>query len=517
MPSTAHAIKPYTLTWTEKQLGHLLRRTLFGMSQKDLAFFKGKSMEQCVEILTHSVPVPPPPVFHSPDDPVVPEGTSFVFAPYNKARDEDWTIYVRAQWIGQMVNPQQNMAAKMVLFWHNHFVIQFNNVKDSRYAYNYLHTIQKHATGNFKTLLREITTSPGMLVYLNGNQNSKTNPNENYGRELQELFTIGKGPNSHYTEADVKAAGKVLTGWKDDKLKINSYFDSNNHNTSDKTFSAFYSNHVIKGKAGTDGAKETDELIDMICAQTEVSKFLCRKLYRWFVHSHIDAQVEENVIEPLAEIMRQSNYEVKPVLKALLSGAFFYDEKLIGAMFKSPADYFIGITREINFEIRKNKEGWFLLSEAITAMGQDIGNPPTVAGWPAYYEFPSYDRNWVNSEYLSQRNRFKDFTFDGFNPPADPFIVVDYLPFVKQFLHPENPNKLIEDMLGALCTIQPGTKQIAFLQTLLNGDKDKLKPWQQLWSVYKSNPNDTKGKKELNDRLSKVFDVILLMPEYQIM
>lgn len=517
MSTTAHLLKSYNQPWAEKQLRHLLRRALFGVTQKDLDYFKGKSMEQCVDQLLRSLPLPPPNVFRTKDDPIVSEGTSFAFAPYNKARDEDWTIYIKAQWVGQMLNSQQNIAAKMVLFWHNHFVIQFNTVKDSRYAYNYIHTIQKHATENFKTLLREITTSPGMLVYLNGNQNSKITPNENYGRELQELFTIGKGTNSHYTEADVKAAAKVLTGWKDDKVKINFYFDPTNHNTNDKTFSAFYNNHTIKGKSGIDGAKETDELIDMICAQTEVSKFLCRKLYRWFVHSHIDEQVEENVIEPLAEIMRQSNYEIKPVLKALFSSAFFYDEKLIGAMFKSPADYFIGITRELNFEIRKNMEGWFLISVVLGALGQEIGDPPTVAGWPAYYEYPAFDRNWVNSEYLAQRNNYKDFSFDGFNTPGDPLIVIDYLPFVKSFSHHENSDKLIEDMVGALCTIQPGARQIAFLQTLLNGETNKLKPWQELWSTYKGNPNDTKGKKELNDRLSKVFDVILLMPEYQIM
>ncbi len=525
MSTASHPVKSYTQPWTPKQLKHLLRRTLFGVTEKDIDFFKGKSSQQCIQHLLRPLPLPLPPAFRTKNDPVAPAGTSFVLYPYDPEREEDWNIYIRAQWVELMLHSQQSIREKMVLFWHNHFVIQFNTVKDSRYAFQYINTIRKHATGNFKTLLREITTSPGMLVYLNGNQNSKTTPNENYGRELQELFTIGKGTNSHYTEADVKAAAKVLTGWKDDKVKINSYFDPTNHNTNGKTFSAFYNNHTIKGKSGMDGAKETDELIDMLCANPEVSKFLCRKLYRWFVHSHIDAQVEEKVIEPLAEIMRQANFEIKPVLTALFSSAFFYDEKLIGAMFKSPTDYFIGMIRELQIEICLHADiqqlgGLLLIFDgALQQMGQYLGDPPSVAGWPAFYEFPSYDRNWVNSELLSARSNWVKDTlyFKGLNQLPNPYLRFNFLNFAGSFAQPNQASTLITNVLNQLCTVPTDSLHIAYLQNLLAGDKANPQSWQQLWEAYKSQPTDKTTQQELNRRAQQFFTAILLLPEYQIM
>lgn len=516
MTSSKRPLPSYSGHWTEKQLRHLLVRTLFGVTQADIAYFKGKSLPECIDILLRPLSEPIPSVFRSVDDHDLPAGVSAVRADYDPKKEFDRTLFQKADWVGQMMNPQRNIREKMVLFWHNHFVVQFNTVLDSRYEYIYIRTLRKHATGNFKSLLNEITTTPAMLVYLNGNLNNKTNSNENYGRELQELFTIGKGPNSHYTETDVKAAAKVLTGWKDDKRKITSYFDPNAHNTADKKFSEFYDNHVIKGRSGSDGSKETQELIDMISSRDEVSKFLCRKLYRWFVHHHIDEQVENDVIGPLAEVMRQSKYELKPVLTALLSGAFFYNPALIGGMFKSPADYFVGAIRELNLEIRKNMEAWFLVSEVLMATGQDIGNPPSVAGWPAYYEFPYFDKNWVNSENLAQRNKYKDFSFDGFNPPDNPFIVADFLAFADSLHDTGNPVSLTTAALSTLCAVMPGKNQISYLQSLLEIGKNIMQPWATLWSAYKKQPN-AKVRKEINDRLHVFFNALLSIPEYQIM
>ncbi len=523
MPSSASQLTYYTQAWTEKHLRHLLPRTLFGSTRADYDFFKGKSLEQCVEILLGPIPLPPAPAFRTKDDQgAFPEGTSFVFAPFNKFRIDDWNIYVKGWWFGLMADPQRNITEKMVLFWHNHFPIQFETVMDSRYTYRYVNTLRKHATGNFKTLLREITTDPAMLVFLNGNSNNKTTSNENYGRELQELFTIGKGADSHYTEDDVKAAAKVLTGWRDDKDKINSYFDPASHNTEDKVFSAFYNHQVIKGRSGDEGATETDELIEMICKNPEVSKFLCRKLYRWFVHSIIDKQVEKNVIVPLSEIMLQSNYEIKPVLKALFTSAHFYETGLIGAMFKSPVDYFIGTIREIDLRLCKKVEGWWLMIAALHTMGQDVGDPPSVAGWPAYYEFPFYDKDWIMSEYLSARTRWikglSYFDEEVYNTLPDPFLEFDFIPFANSLPNAGNAKDLITDSLKILCPIvQPGSGQVSQLQQLLAGNKNNELPWTDLWAAYKANPFNEATESEVYSRLREIFIVILLLPEYQIM
>lgn len=516
------ALLPYTAPFTEKQLRHLLSRTLFGVTQNDLDFFKGKNMDECVAILLRDMPVPPPPMFRGIEDADLPEGTSFVFAPFNKGREDSWTIFIKGWWIERMMEPQKSITEKMVLFWHNHFAVQFTTIMDPRYDYGYLNSLYQHATGNFKQLLRQITTNPAMLVFLNGNLNNKATPNENYGRELQELFTVGKGVDSHYTEDDVKAAARVLTGWKDDREKINSFFDAANHNTDDKIFSAFYNNRTIKGRSGDEGARETDELLAMICAQQEVSKFLCRKLYRWFVNSHIDEQVEKDVIAPLAEIMRQADYEMQPVLQALLTGTFFYEPDMPGAMFKSPTDYFIGMARQLNLEICKKEEGWFLLLNALDTMGQNVGDPPSVAGWPAYYEFPFYDKNWIVSECLSARNRWvKGISFfldDIYNPMPLPKLEFNFLDFANSLPNAADPIALVADSLNLLCPIvQPGLNQMAYLQQRLVGNERNKKSWAQVWAGYKKNPENEPIRDEAYHRLRDVFTVIAQLPEYYIM
>jgi hypothetical protein len=508
---SANLISHYSGPWTETQIRHLLRRTLYGISRKDLEFFKEKSMEQCIEILFRPIPLPLLPInlsegigltiFNS-DDPI--------YEPIKSEKIKLW-------WINQIMNPQRNITEKMVLFWHNHFVIQFATVKDGRYSNQYLTLLRQHATGNFKRLLREITCNPAMLVYLNGNLNDKTAPNENYGRELQELFAIGKGPDSLYTESDVKAMAKVLSGWKDDKHKSCSYFDPTSHNTEDKTFSAFYNSHTIKGRHGDEGANETDELIDMICSNKEVSKFLCRKIYRWFVHSNIDERIEKNVITPLSEIMIQSNYEVKPVLIAMFSSALFYDSNLIGGMFKSPIDFFIGVVHDFDMDsvYTTDMDGENMVLVGASEMGQSVGDPPSVAGWPAYYEFPFYDKNWVTSQGLSARNKLIRILI-GADKSTFP-ISFDFICFIRSLPDPGDAKAIISVSLKLLCCIQPGINQVLYLQGLLDSDPDMAETWAELWSIYQNVPADPKIENQILKRLQKTFCTIILLPEYQIM
>src|SRR5450432_870823 len=236
----------------------------------------------------------------------------------------------------------------MVLFWHNHFVTETNTVDNALFCYQYNMLLRRHALGNFKEFVRAITVEPAMLRYLNGYANSKKAPDENYGRELQELFTLGKGPGSHYTEEDVKAAARVLTGFTVQYKTFTSSFDPNRHDETDKQFSTAYGNRLIRGIKGKEGTMELDELLDMIFSQEEVSRFICRKLYRFFVYHNIDETTERDLIEPLAALFRKENYEIGPVLEALFSSQHFFDPANFGCMIKSPIDFTIGLCREYN-------------------------------------------------------------------------------------------------------------------------------------------------------------------------
>ena len=207
-----------------------------------------------------------------------------------------------------MVAQPRSIREKMVLFYSNHFVIEFDMVTVSTYVYRYNELLRANALGNFKTLTREITINSAMLKYLNGDKNTNTAPNENYGRELQELFTVGKDATGlpPYTEDDVQAAARVLTGWKNDLVGgltsangFNSYFEPTKHDVNDKLFSSFYGGVTITGQSGMNGALEMDDLMNMIFAKDEVALNICRRLYRFFVYYEIDAATEANVIVPL--------------------------------------------------------------------------------------------------------------------------------------------------------------------------------------------------------------------------
>ncbi|MFN5365290.1 MAG: DUF1800 family protein, partial [Bacteroidota bacterium] len=312
------SLNPYTGPWGYAQAAHLLRRTGFGLKKQELDQLLVLNMESAVNLVLNTpATLPPPPVnnYNNPDftDPVVAPGQTWVTAPFNldaeKYRIESW----RAWWTDLMIGQQTSILERMTLFWHNHFATQTGIVFWGRSAYEYNQLLREHALGNFKTLTRAVTLEGMMLIYLNGFLNTRDAPDENYARELQELFTIGKDNPDHYTEDDVLAAARVLTGWRisfDDNSTFHSPLE---HDFGPKQFSSFYNNTVIQGSV--DGEAELDALLDMIFARPEVAEFICRKIYRWFVYYHIDDDIEQNIIQPLAQIFRSNNYEIRPVVE----------------------------------------------------------------------------------------------------------------------------------------------------------------------------------------------------------
>ena len=226
----------------------------------------------------------------------------------------------------------------MVLFWHHHFSVQESEVDNSQFLYRHHNLLRTHAMGNVKTLAREVTIDPAMLLHLNGYLNSKQAPDENYAREFQELFTIGKGPDSAYNENDVIAAARVLTGWRINDDPLNAYFDASAHDTGSKTFSAFYNNTTIAGS--TNGDQELDAFVNMIFSTTEASRFFCRKIYKWFVYYDIDDATEVNVIAPLATILQDNNYDIAPMLTALFKSEHFFDTLNQACYIKKPFGYY---------------------------------------------------------------------------------------------------------------------------------------------------------------------------------
>ncbi len=523
-------IPTYSLTPIKRELKkedllHLLRRTLFGVGNKELSFFKNKNILQSLDILLKQSPEPHAPLQEDSDvvDPLVPTGQTWINAPYeNDLIENRRGLMLKMWWTGQVINRDYSLTEKMTLFWHNHFVTEMDIVKDSRYSYRYIAMLRSHSLGNFKKLIREGTTNIAMLVYLNGNTNVKGEPNENYSRELMELFTLGKEHGVNYTEDDIKAAARVLCGWKDDKETLQVKFHPSLHDSDDKKFSSFFDNHIIKGRTATEGSNETDELIDMIFKKSETAKFVCRNLYRWFVSSHVDENIESRIIEPLSKILINNNYEVVPVLRTLLSSEHFFNPVFRGCIVKNPVEFFIGAIQQFDVvttaDLYKNHIPWLQFYFYTADLSMDIGNPPSVAGWAAYYQPPKFHQWWVNSASLGLRTKIlgdlstsEGLIFNG------PYIKFDFPHFLRQFQNPDNPDKLIEDCTKLLCAVEISQTDTRNLKSILLSGQQADHYWTDAWNEYVINSADMMTKSVIETRLQSFFLKLFKMPEYQMM
>jgi uncharacterized protein (DUF1800 family) len=287
-------------------------------------------------------------------------------------------------WLGQMINSEAQMREKMSLFWHGHFACRVINIF---FQQQLLNIIRENALGNFGDLLREVSKSSAMLSFLNNQQNKKQHPNENFAREIMELFTMGHG---NYTENDVKEGARAFTGWG---FNLQGEFVDRPflHDTGNKTF------------LGKTGNFDGDDIVDILLEQKQSAKFITQKIYRYFVNDTPDAAK----IEWLANRFYQGGYDIKKLLTDIYTGDWFYKDKNIGTRIKSPVELLVGIRRLIPMELEK-PEAQLLFERAL---GQILFYPPNVAGWPG-------GKNWIDSSALMLRMRIPQILTD-----ADDFVV----------------------------------------------------------------------------------------------
>jgi hypothetical protein len=250
-------LNPYGGPWGQTQIVHTLKRLMFGAKQEDILYMATLPFDKAIKKLLSATPTPAPPVndynfyddFQKKDyvDKFVPWGETWINAKQDGEIEYFRNVSMKGWWLRNLMHQNTSIHEKLILFWHNHIPIQMvSGVYNACFSYKYLDTIRTHSLGNFKAMVKALTIDPAMLYYLNGTYNDANSPDENYARELQELFCIGKGPNSKYTEDDVKAAARVLTGWKADYIYPTTYFSVFAHDKNDKQFSEFYGNKVIK-------------------------------------------------------------------------------------------------------------------------------------------------------------------------------------------------------------------------------------------------------------------------------
>ncbi len=354
---------------------HLLWRSAFGPMAENAAALDSLSQKSLWVLLvkTSSKPVEKIEVTKNPADDYDMK-IDMTNAEQRKKRREKSRDDLRAMnlgWLNTMINSEAQLREKMSLFWHGHFACRIQN---SFFQQELLHTIRTNALGNFGDMLKAVSKSPAMLQFLNNQQNRKSHPNENFAREVMELFTMGRG---NYTENDVKEAARAFTGWGFNQ-QGEFLFRRNQHDTGTKTF------------LGKTGNYNGDDILTMLLENKQTADHISKKIYRYFVNEQVNATNQQWI----SNRFYSSNYDISKLLEDIYNSSWFYEESNIGTRIKSPIELLAGIRRLLPMQM-ENDQSQLLFQRAL---GQVLFYPPNVAGWPG-------GKTWIDSSSLMLRLR----------------------------------------------------------------------------------------------------------------
>jgi uncharacterized protein (DUF1800 family) len=524
------SLTPYSGAWTKAEAAHLLRRTNFGPTNQQILDAVSSGMNNTVTALLQ-IPSINPPLTYDPNEIVASYGSTWVNSVYPSDSAQNQATEGARQkslgaWMMKRINVESlSIAEKMCFFWQNHFGV--SAASDARATYNYAMLVRQHALGNFKQLVKDLTIDPAMLLFLNGATNTLYSPNENYARELLELFTIGKGPQigigdyTHYTEADVAAGAKILTGFLVDGLRSDtlttpvSNFTPILHDSSTKQLSVHFGNATINNN----GANEYADYIDVIFSQPHVATHICTKLYRYFVNYDITNDVQTNVISEMAQTMISNNYEVLPVLDQLFKSEHFYDVSLRGTLIRNPLEFLFGIfnaTQTVpNFDLTTDSEMYLTMYWLAETMGLAYATPPSVAGWTAYYQAPAFSKLWINSTHIKTRfDVSAGITVYTGIPVGSNSIKVNALGFLDALSMPSDAPTVIDDMCDVFCPKPVGSAQKQSLKLILTNGLPDFE-WTIQYSEYQSNIGNTTYSDPVKQRVEFVLSSLFRMPEFQ--
>ena len=376
-------MKPYIPSqknpWDARQINLIARRLGFGCSLSDIALFLNFTPSAVIDDIVEGAV--------NMETTEAPEWSHWDNKQFNnsgKNKNYYHTI-LQKQAFTDITN--NGFRERIALFWSNHFVVEFRDVNQPAYLYQYYALLQTHALGNFKTFISEVGLAPAMLRYLNGFENKKNSPNENYARELYELFSLGEG--NGYTQEDITETARALTGYN--RSKTNGGIIEFNENTYDK------GSKTIFGQTGNWGY---DDVINILFQEKKdiIANFICTKIYRYFISPKVDF----TIIADMAKTFKDNQFELLPVMKQLFKSDHFFDSENSNVLIKSPIDMMVGLHHSLSFQYKENVDMELNFRNKCRDMGQEMFSPNDVAGWQC-------NQDWINSETLPKRWEFSDY------------------------------------------------------------------------------------------------------------
>lgn len=377
----AQAAAAPTLNYADAR--HLLNRTGFGASDREVRALTGLTRAEAVErVLTASPePLRPPSWTNDAFDSRIDSMKSEEDRAEWRRRQNQHTNELREWWLQRMVHTKAPLVEKMTLFWHNHFTTSQRKVAQAQLIWRQHELLRRNALGNFGAMLNDAAKDPAMLIYLDGANSRKGTPNENFAREVMELFTLGEG---NYSETDIKEAARAFTGWSVERPTGEFIFRKGAHDDGEKTI------------FGQKGRFMGDDVLRILLTQPKTAEYISAKLWREFVSPVPDA----NEVKRVATAFRDSRYDIKTAMRTLLMSDAFWDEQNRGALIKSPVELVVGTIRTFGVEAQP------ILAAAATTtlLGQALYAPPNVKGWPG-------GELWINSASLLGRKAFTERLF----------------------------------------------------------------------------------------------------------
>ena len=601
------SLAPHTNPLDKRLAKHLLRRACFHYSKGQIEAMTGKTASEVLEILDVHKAFS----WDWPNDPITNNSNS------NCANIQDGYWINNPNWAYNSYTCRQSPKRGMVAGWWWYNTIKQNSLVDkltwllfttftvskddgsgrSAHFFDYLNLLQFYADKSVKDLARKITFDNAMLYYLDNGDNNKNSPNENYAREFLELFTIGKGPQvaegdyTNYTEHDVIQAAKVFSGVKfkrdrdnpdPDTIKLphypngipSGYINVNKHDTGNKTFSYAFDNHVISGGNNESSIHtELDDFVDMVFNKLETAKNYVRKMYRLYVRSEWDQEVEDDIITPLAQQLQNNGYNLLEVLKTLLKSKHFFDQddsdstnENIGGIIKSPLQFFSELIRIFNIEIPNPdtpqipQGGWdnsnenfrfylfwwnFAHNSFFSFSGMNLFAPATVAGYPADYQAPAFDQAWFNSNNIIARyNTIKSFIGSTYNDNLGNgnnhiqgkqtgkyggsyytriWTHFDCISFIENNIsNPIEASIIVQELSEMLYCESIDSNRISYFKKSLIKDGEVDYIWYDAWSAYANpnpeNPSDaTDAAVFIKNRLDDLISKMINAAEFQLM
>lgn len=357
--------------WSARLAAHLYRRAAFGASPAEIERAVKEGFPATLDRILR-----PSPETHSRDELIADLGLEF-------ARENE-VFKLRGWWLYSMLQSGYPLRERLTLFWHNHFATSINKVRSPELMLLQNQLIRKYSLGSFRSFLKDMGRDAAMLIWLDANQNVKAHPNENYAREVLELFSLGVG---HYTEKDVQEAARAFTGWHADPSTQQFWFNAEEHDDGEKTI------------LGNKGKWNGDDVVRIVLERPDAARFIVGKIYRDFVS---ETEPPKPLLEPLAERFRKSNYDIADLVKTILSSRLFFSEHAYLKRIKSPVEFALGA-------VKAAWPGPVAPTDLVTfleSMGQALFAPPNVKGWPG-------GKVWLNDATLLARNNFAEWVAIG--------------------------------------------------------------------------------------------------------